>query len=125
MKKHYYFIIPIILFLYILFQVFIETYKNFSENSRINEIRQKNESIREENSLEKEKLDYLVTESYKVKEAKQAKKFKFPEEKSIQITERDKIFAYKSTIEIKESKKEIIIDNRSIPDKWLSLIKKK
>lgn len=115
--------------MYLLFQITIESYDNYTENFKIEELKEVNDDIRNENKNNTDLLDYFVTESYKVKKAKESKKIKFEEEESFQITQKDKILIYKQKSEEleKENKNKTgtIIDDMSTPERWLYLIQKK
>lgn len=127
MKKQHYFALPIFILIYLVFQIVLESYDNYSENREISILEEKNNAIREQNNREKEKLNYLVTESYKVKKAKESKWIKFENEFSVQITEKNNIFSYKQikTPEIeKENVTNTIFDEMQIYEKWIYLIQK-
>jgi amino acid permease len=71
MKKHYYFVIPIIIMVYLIYLIISETYKNYTENYKIENAKEANKETRNINSEIKNKIEYVATNAYKVKELKE------------------------------------------------------
>lgn len=125
MKKHYYFVIPIIIMVYLIYLIISETYKNYTENYKIENAKEANKETRNINSEIKNKIEYVATNAYKVKELKELGNA-LPWEKTIYLTEKDNIKQYIEKIDndddFKTIKSEKIYDSMTNYQKWIYLI---
>lgn len=124
MKKHYYFVIPIIIMVYLIYLIISETYKNYTENSKIEVAKEVNSETRGINSEIKNKIEYVATNAYKVKELKELWNA-LPWEKTIYLTDKNNIQKYIEKVDdnqFKSIKSEKIYDTMTNYQKWIYLL---